>query len=1784
MKVRSFLWTGVLVLLLPAFVEAQNLKPVLRLEAGGPTSNVTSMAFSPDGNTLYAAGFDKVVRVWRLQPDPQNPKDKKFELDPATSYRVPIHPGTQGAINALALSSDGQWLAVGGLGIIRDGTSFHDSGILAPAVGGLKPEMREDQGVIYVFHTQKREIRTLRGHRGPILALAFAAVQENRPLLLASAARGYDAQGSKVVGEMRLWNVDKSEQVAEYLELPGPEDNVRPSLAVYSTGPQPKQAAVAVAWGDLHKGVQGYHGLLRIWDTDKNQVQAFEDGYENISLALFPDEKRLVTASFRLGKGRLQLWKLTGASATPERTIELPGNAPKEYFFPRHLSLFATQADGAIDYSAVILRRNRDGFVELIDVDGKFAARKVSLPLWSNLSMEPMVASSLRGRFLAFAGNPDHTIKVYSIADLLNDKNQPQVLQSIGTTFRFVQFVDKAGKPGLILSESMKRDDPRQIVFDFSQRQLASPKEWNLVGPKLENWKVGAEKKEEGWMLSVSQQEEKKGKAILLPAEQRLDSLALLPPQAPWNVPLVAVGFYIEKKGEVALDIYNAQTGLKIRRFNGHLAPIRSLAFSADGKLLASASEDQTVSVWTLTDLPEILGKAGGIEGLGVEKKGEALVISLLEPTSSAAPFLKKGQTIQGIVTDQKELKPLASAHAFYNLLWRTKPGQAITIRVQGEDVKLTVDQGIDVHKPLFSLFITRPDKAGKQEWLGWNAVGPFDSSQPQIEKFLGWHFNTGQAKEPTSFATMDQFGKEYFKKNILKHLVAQANLPGGLKAQNDEANPPPPAPPVPKIKAGIGAITAPNGDLIFHSRKDALQFAVHQFEPKKGDVVEWTLDNGPPQTLEAPDGNTWSIPLTALPDKTGRYKVRLTIHQRGPNQQTLTYSSPEVTVRFQQPPPSLAFEKEELQMVANQAEFPFKAKVLAATPGQKVNITITHQNQGKTVTTETTKASLEKNQPVDLKKDLNLQEGSNRIEVVAENVDALSGFEEEERARRTLEVQYNPKAPSILIQEVIPLARDGADESIPVQPGQPVKVSQAKVRIRGLIEAQENLLAPEWDLGPDTQRQKIPAKEFAQKVPFQIEVDLQPGEQRLRIFARTGQSKEVSDGLGIHYHPPLPRAVITSPAANTRIQNTEDQGEVILKAKLISPRNASPKPFKMKVHYAIDGKELPDVQEVDSMAETLPERKLPLKPGLNVFQVRLSSRWSADTNPAEVSVMYARPPRILGVNKEKVGAEPFVNLSAEVASPLAPLENQVFVEVNGKSARPAKKVQVTKSKDRLWTVTVPEIPLEVDENKDINENRITLQVANAEDKSAKSEVIPVTYNVPPPPKPEIVLETRVTTLKEPEYSFKFQVKARKLKNVEVLRGTQVLYQAADVNKLVTNKEGFYEFDTGDLTLDWGINELVVRAVNEGGPQSIPMVISVTAEPVRIDLDQIVVEEAKMETLTPTKDAQGKLIFPKASDGRVTLHGKIRWSSKDDAQLRKTHMVRVYVNGFQQLPAQLFPVEKGKRERKFEARLSLPWTENQVELLLPDLKKEANNTQEFSVACAKPVSGQQAHVVIIAPRETDQHDLKAKFRKAFAASKAGQDLFRAGIFDSVRLYAFPDYVTPGEVLTRLDNIASILKSRAVQGFPNDLVLVYYWGQQSEHLGENYFWTSETEPGAIPATSLQFRELSEKYFARFSGAQILLLDLYHDRPGTAAKNSWKDDYRFCLLGCMSETRPSFRYPLLGELEKTMPSAQWLQEVVAPLQKNLHALSFHGFVPPSLRVQLKAEELPTKVSSK
>src|SRR5262245_1253761 len=85
-----------------------NPAPALVLDPGGPAGPVTALAFAPDSSTLYVGGIDKLVRRFVLAGGQFAPADPA-RLPP---LHVPIGPGNAGAVNAVAVSPDGKWVAV----------------------------------------------------------------------------------------------------------------------------------------------------------------------------------------------------------------------------------------------------------------------------------------------------------------------------------------------------------------------------------------------------------------------------------------------------------------------------------------------------------------------------------------------------------------------------------------------------------------------------------------------------------------------------------------------------------------------------------------------------------------------------------------------------------------------------------------------------------------------------------------------------------------------------------------------------------------------------------------------------------------------------------------------------------------------------------------------------------------------------------------------------------------------------------------------------------------------------------------------------------------------------------------------------------------------------------------------------------------------------------------------------------------------------------------------------------------------------------------------------------------------------------------------------------------------------------------------------------------------------------------------------------------------------------------------------------------------------------------
>lgn len=78
-------------------------EPFLRIETGRHTNRIWRISLSADGRVLATGSTDKTVRLWSL-PDGRLIR----------TLRVPIGPGNEGEIRAVALSPDGRFVAAGG--------------------------------------------------------------------------------------------------------------------------------------------------------------------------------------------------------------------------------------------------------------------------------------------------------------------------------------------------------------------------------------------------------------------------------------------------------------------------------------------------------------------------------------------------------------------------------------------------------------------------------------------------------------------------------------------------------------------------------------------------------------------------------------------------------------------------------------------------------------------------------------------------------------------------------------------------------------------------------------------------------------------------------------------------------------------------------------------------------------------------------------------------------------------------------------------------------------------------------------------------------------------------------------------------------------------------------------------------------------------------------------------------------------------------------------------------------------------------------------------------------------------------------------------------------------------------------------------------------------------------------------------------------------------------------------------------------------------------------------
>jgi hypothetical protein len=339
---------------------------------------------------------------------------------------------------------------------------------------------------------------------------------------------------------------------------------------------------------------------------------------------------------------------------------------------------------------------------------------------------------------------------------------------------------------------------------------------------------------------------------------------------------------------------------------------------------------------------------------------------------------------------------------------------------------------------------------------------------------------------------------------------------------------------------------------------------------------------------------------------------------------------------------------------------------------------------------------------------------------------------------------------------------------------------------------------------------------------------------------------------------------------------------------------------------------------------------------------------------------------------------------------------------------------------------------------------------------------------------------------------------------------------------------------------------------------------------VRLKLDALLTPDGK--PIEMDCGASGAVVAPQASSPRVGLRGRIVWDDPNDPLLHGVDQwVRVYVNGFQQRPAELQRPAESKSERAFETEILLNRTEgNLIEFELPGLIWSSDNKPKVEIAkCAAFKPDQWLHLLILGAGEEDGKTLLQSVLKAMEANQE-KGIWRTDVFSRVERYGpltvVDDNLTPEAVQMQLIRIRENMRVRQEAG-AGDIVLIYFKG--GELIDKTKGHLLLTGGSGRPGASLASADLA-RFFTTSRGAQLLFLDVVRPEQTTGGtdqfKQQWPYDPRVSRVGIFrSGLQTDAPRPPTGEfarldvaLQEEMPKAARLGALQSGLQDKYTAL--------------------------
>jgi WD40 repeat protein len=591
-------------------------------------NRVHLVAFSPDGKTIASCGGDRVVLIW----------------DAATGKILHRLVGHTNSINGLAFSGDGKMLAsssrMNGQIILWDplrGTRIRElpskftvpwvafspdnkllavvsergTHLLDPATGAERGNIKEQEVYWTAFTSDGKTIVSAgqKNSPGSSVRLWNAATRKEirsfRWERIYSAALSPDgkmlAAGNKN-GSIRVWDVESGAVVREFPSIG--TDLVWNAHMVFS--PDSKLLAT-VGNTDISRAIR----ILSL-ESGKEAVRCSGHPTGASSVAFSPDGARLVSGGLR---GRVRVWDAKTGKETV-RILSHLGDVRSVSFLPDGRSVVTKSIDGTIRLwdgpTGNLLSTLRAHWRWGISPDGRLMAAVGNDNLVRLLDMET-------GQVLPLLGGHQRFVEHFTFSP---DGKTLASLDEVGVLR--VWDVNE-GKPTITFDSPVESG---AIMFSPDGKTLAS-----AGGATLTRNLTGSGWGAHDFPIRLWEAATGKKLADLGASDDPVTSLAFSP-----DGRLLASGHgvldktprYISRKrilppkSSNTARLWHLKTSKLITDLKAHADAVSSVAFSPDGKVLASGSLDGTIRLWEVAGGKERRKLEGhGVPGLkGIEQAG----------------------------------------------------------------------------------------------------------------------------------------------------------------------------------------------------------------------------------------------------------------------------------------------------------------------------------------------------------------------------------------------------------------------------------------------------------------------------------------------------------------------------------------------------------------------------------------------------------------------------------------------------------------------------------------------------------------------------------------------------------------------------------------------------------------------------------------------------------------------------------------------------------------------------------------------------------------------------------------------------------------------------------------------------------------------------------------------------------------------------------------------------------------------------------------------------------